>query len=50
MSDLIKFHRASRVFLPRLPHGTDAGEVLRWMADELNLLAAKILDDFRARR
>ena len=43
MSDLTKLHRASRVFLARLliVHGTDALEVLRQLADELDQLEAE---------
>ena len=43
MTDLEKFQRACRVFLARLltVHGEAAPEVLRRMADELELLEAE---------
>jgi len=47
MTHLQKFQRACRVFLVRLVmvYGTDAPEVLRRMADELEWLNADVLRD-----
>jgi hypothetical protein len=47
MTDLQKFQRVCRVFLARLVmvYGTDAPEVLRRMADELEWLNADVLRD-----